>query len=550
LAKIQRNQPCVCGSGLKFKKCCGKHAGSPSPFRDAEHERAFQQALRKMEAERIQRENRQGLGKGIISASLNGYRIVAVGNRVHFSKDWRTFQDFLRQYLIDLLGREWFQAESDRPDLERHPIVRWFHQAIADSNRFHTKVGSLLVGPMTGAQRAFINLAYNLYLIAHHAEPTQEAQLISSFVERLKSERADDFIGKLFETYAAAAFLKAGFKLAYENESDGRSSHVEFVATYPKTGAKFSVEVKTRNRSSIEDGPIDEIKRLRVGNKLNKALSKSAEHTRVVMIEINVPDVVTEPSVIDGWPRAALDQIRAVQKIPAPDGNEKPSAYVLVTNHSFHNNLDAINGSTQVIATGCRIPDFGPDVGFNRLKDLLESQERHKEMLALLDSMKAHYEIPSTFDGENPEFAFAPEDAPPRLKFGEIYLIPDAGGKEIPARLYDAVVSEQEKAVTGVYETLDGVHVMARTPMTELEMAAWKRHPDTFFGELRPLPPKPTNWLELAQFFHNTYKSTPREKLLEWMKDANDIEYLKAVSQADLAILYCERLGWGAANKA
>jgi hypothetical protein len=144
---------------------------------------------------------------------------------------------------------------------------------------------------MTGAQRAFITLAYNLYLIAHHAEPTRVAQLTSSFVERLKSERADDFIGKLFETYAAAAFLKAGFDLVYENESDGRSSHVEFVATYPKNGAKFSVEVKTRNRSSIEDGPIDEIRRLRVGDKLNKALSKRAEHTRVVMIEINVPDV-------------------------------------------------------------------------------------------------------------------------------------------------------------------------------------------------------------------------------------------------------------------
>ncbi|SDS16772.1 hypothetical protein SAMN05444158_1217 [Bradyrhizobium canariense] len=499
-----------------------------------------------MEAERVQRENQQGLGKGIISASLNDHRIVAVGNTVYFSKSWRTFQDFLREFLIGLLGREWFQAESDKPNLERHPIVRWYHQAIADSNRLHTKVGNLLVGPMTGAQRAFINLAYNLYLIAHHAEPTQVARLTASFVDRLKSERADDFIGKLFETYAAAAFLKAGFTLAYENESDGRSSHVEFVATYPRTGAKFSVEVKTRNRSSIEDGPVDEIKRLRVGNKLNKALSKSAEHTRVVMIEINVPDVVTDPSATDGWPRAALDQIRAIEKSPAPDGSEKPSAYVMVTNHTFHNNLGVINASTQVIATGCRIPDFGPDVGFNRLKDVLDSQVRHKEMLALLDSMKTHYEIPSTFDGENPEFAFAPEDPPPRLTFGEIYLIPDAEGKEIPARLRDASVLEQEKAVMGVYETLDGVHLIVRTPMTESEIAAWKRHPDTFFGEVRPLPQKANNWLELAQFFLNTYKSTPREKLLEWMKGANDIEYLKTLSQADLAILYCERLGWGA----
>jgi hypothetical protein len=80
----------------------------------------------------------------------------------------------------------------------------------------------------------------------------------------------------------------------------------------------------------------------------------------------------------------------------------------------------------------------------------------------------------------------------PRLTFGQIYLIPDGEGKEIPARLYDAQVLEEEKAVMGVYETLDGVHMMARTPMTELEIVAWKRHPDTFFGELRPIQQKVT----------------------------------------------------------
>ena len=33
-----------------------------------------------------------------------------------------------------------------------------------------------------------------------------------------------------------------------------------------------------------------------------------------------------------------------------------------------------------------------------------------------------------------------------RQGFGETYLIPDAEGKEIPARLYDAVVLEREQA--------------------------------------------------------------------------------------------------------
>ncbi len=397
---------------------------------------------------------------------------------------------------------------------------------------------------MTGAQRAFINLAYNLYLIAHHAEPEVAPKLVASFVERLKSERSDDFVGKLFETYAAAAFLKAGFHLSYENEKDGSSSHVEFVATFPATGKKFSVEVKSRNRAPSEEGATDEVKRLRVGNKLAKALAKQALHARVVFIEVNVPDTPTD--VLSGWAQAALEQIRGTEKIPQPDGSVKPPAYVIVTNHAFHNNLGAVTANTQVLAAGCQIPDFGADVAFSRLKDVLESHERHKEMLALIDSMREHYEIPSTFDGENPEFAFGEAGAPARLKIGETYLVPDHTGREIPARLTNGIVIEEEKAAMCIHETLSGHSFMIRTPLTDNELAAWRLHPDTFFGEVQPQNRRAKNWLELSMFFYETYKTTPKEKLLEWMEGATDIDYLRSLSQAELAIVYCERLGYGA----
>jgi hypothetical protein len=239
---------------------------------------------------------------------------------------------------------------------------------------------------MTGAQRAFLNLAYNIYLIAHHAEPSEAEVLVAAFITKLKSDRTDDFIGKRFEAYAAAAFLKAGFTLTYEDESNGRTSHVEFVATYPKSGKKFSVEVKSRNRAPNADGGVDDVKRLRVGSKLNRALVKNADHTRVVMIEVNIPDVLAG-GALNGWPQAALDQIRQAEKAPS-DGTQKPNAYVVVTNHAFHNNLDAVAVGVQAVAAGFRIPDFGPNVAFDRLKDALESEERHREMFALLDSMR------------------------------------------------------------------------------------------------------------------------------------------------------------------
>jgi hypothetical protein len=540
MAKNRVNRPCTCGSGKRFRKCCGNpHRLHRSRQRAAERAEIGKRLLRAAEAKRVQREKQQGLGKAIISAEVNNRRVVAVGNRIHHSDSWKTFHDFLRDYLIRLLGPDWFKAETAKPEAQRHPIVRWHEQAHADLARLGTKTGDIVSGPMTGAQRAFLNLAYNLYLIAHHADSAASDELLATFVDRLKSERADDFVGKLFETYAAAAFLKAGFTIVYEDESDGGSSHVEFVATHRETGKKFSVEVKTRNRAVSEDGPTDEIKRLRVASKLNKALTKNASHTRVVVIEINVPDVLTKES-LGGWPQAALDQIRAAERVDAPDGSPKPSAYVLVTNHAFHNNLAAVESGAQVLAVGCRIPDFGPDIGFDRFKAVLESRARHREMFDLMDSLRTHYEIPSTFDGEIPDLAFDPANGVPPLKFGRWYSVPMGDGREVPGQLVEATVMEGK--AYGIYRTTEGTQIMATSPLTEAELAGWERHPDTFFGEIRPTGGRAENWLDLCEFLYQTYRETPRDRLLEFMGGAPDFAYLQGLSQEDLAIEYCERV--------
>jgi hypothetical protein len=101
MAKIARNQPCQCGSGKKFKHCHGGiHAAATSaralpPDFDAE----LQRRLRQIEAKRVQREKQQGLGRPIVSTAFAGHRMVAVGSTVHYSKQWRTFHDFLRSGL-------------------------------------------------------------------------------------------------------------------------------------------------------------------------------------------------------------------------------------------------------------------------------------------------------------------------------------------------------------------------------------------------------------------------------------------------------------------
>ena len=378
--------------------------------------------------------------------------------------------------------------------------------------------------------------------------PTQQS--CKAISHKLKSASAGNVTGALFETYAAAAFLKAGFYLDFEAEKGAAATrpHVEFVANYPKTGKKFSVEVKAKDRSTgssaENNSEQDDIKRLRVGDKLRAALAKHADHTRIVMIEINVPDLL-DPATekerqLTGWPAAALEQIRYQEQMPFGDGREKPMAYVVVTNHAFHSNLDAIDTALQVFATGFKIHDFCPDVPFNGYYAARQARARHAEVFTLLQSLKTHYEIPSSFDGEIPELAFGGE-ARFRLRFGRWYNVPTADGKEIPGRLYEASVDEVGKQAIGAYELATGEHVLVKSPLSDAELAAYRRYPETFFGEIRAVNKPATTLEELCDFFFENHKNFSKEQLLEALKQAPDYGRLLHAEQKELAAIYAER---------
>ena len=543
MAAVGRNQPCPCGSGQKYKRCHGAYTVRESRLHSDKLGAAFDRRMKQVNALNARREKQQGLGRPIIAAKLRDHQMVAVGKRVHFSTKWHTFHDFLRDHLFGLLGKEWGEAELVKAPEKRHRILQWFDQATEHALLTGTKTGEVYTAPMTGAARAFVNLAYNVYLIAHHTEKDGDS-IVRGYIERLKSMRADDFAGALFETYAAAAFLKAGFTLAFENEKDGSVSHVEFVALYPKTGKRFSIEVKARGRAAgVGAEDVDDVKRLRVANKLNKALGKKAAHTRVVMIEINVPEAVTS---YEGWPAAAMEQIRYNEKSDFPGGEKKPGAYVFVTNHAFHNNLTVPDAGLQVLATGFHIPGFGPDAPHSSYKGVLEARARHVEMFALLRSMQTHYEIPSTFNGEMPQLTFQNSSDLPRLQIGRTYLVPTEDGRQVPGRLYDAVVQEEQKQVVGCYELETGITALARCPISDAELAAYRAYPETFFGEIRRPTRHAETLVDWCDFFYDTYKDTPRDKLLEWMTGAPDIERLRTLPQEDLAIIICERWAYNA----
>ena len=95
--KIRRNDPCPCGSGKKFKKCClGKRSvkREPQSLIKKLPEDIKMKILRHQNEEKIRKEE-FGEVRPIVHADFKGHKFVAVGNRLIYSQNWKTFPDFL-----------------------------------------------------------------------------------------------------------------------------------------------------------------------------------------------------------------------------------------------------------------------------------------------------------------------------------------------------------------------------------------------------------------------------------------------------------------------
>lgn len=514
--KIGRNDPCPCGSGRKYKKCHG--GGAEVPENSVAQVR---RVIEELQAATSQREKQQGLGRPIISASFEGYHFVAVGPGLYYSREWQTFHDFLLDYIKDILGPEWGTVELKKELENRHPILQWYQLVCEYRKANLVTPGQVHTAPMTGVVAAYLGLAYNLYLLAHNAK------IQRALVNRLKNK--DQFRGAYYETFVAAAFIKAGFTLEFEDESDGARSHCEFTATCQKTGAKFSVEAKARTPGKAH---VD------VGNQLYAALAKEALHTRIVFIDLNVPDDVTEstPVLLE-----ALTGLRSREGSLTVHDDPAPAAYVIVTNHPYQFSLETLHFRCSALAEGFKIPDFKVDAEPVTIREAIMARNKHKEVLQLMDSIREHYEIPSTFDGDIPQLAFG--QTSPRLRIGQKYMVPGDEG-DVTGELVDAVVMEPEKRAFGIYRLESGQTIIAACPLTDDELAAYKRYPETFFGVYKRQTRKTEDPLELFDFFYETYRRAPRATLLRFLEGQPDYESLKDRTQEELAVTYCERMVW------
>ena len=529
MGKIGRNEPCPCGSGVKYKRCHGNSANPPRQPRPRipmdEIERLFRM---KREEEKL-RERQQGRGKHIITAMLGEHRLVAVGNTLYHSDKWKTFEDFLFSYLATKLGTEWGEQELAKPLEERHTVLQWFDAVTKLRSIGVATSDGLVATPMTGAVACYLGLAYNLYLLEHNVE------LQERYLGRLRDPR--NFQGAYYELIVSSVLIRAGFTLVLEDEADQNSKHCEFSAVSKTTGKKYWVEAKMRAVSGVfgktdADGvkPTERDPTKNMTGHINAALQKPADDERLIFVDLNA-----EANNVDGvpdWGPMAVQRLDAKER----DLREGQAAYIFVTNLPFHLQPDSTDLNRAALAFGLGIPDFSKPQR-RSLAETYKLEQKHIDAHEIMDGLKGYPVFPDTFDGK-----LRSDSAGRNIKIGETYLFTDVGDPPgTVGKVTTAVVSEPEGSAWVGIATPDGKNMILKQPMTPEQIEDYKRHPNLFFGEESHNGGNIDDPYLMFKWLLKTYQKTPKEKLLEFMQGAGEMANLQNLSQEELALIYCEQ---------
>lgn len=283
MAKIGRNQPCPCNSGKKFKHC---HGGLDAPpVLDPRIQQAMMQAIQNQQAQELVRTAQQGHGRPILSAEMNGQRVVFVGKQVLSRPvaNWRFFNDFLIDFLKDKMNLAWGKRESEKAT-DFHPIIRWLRKLQAQHDATPVSGGAKLMNKM-GFSSALSHLGYALYLIQHHDE------IPKKLLERLRDIRT--FLPAYYEALAGAAFAVAGFSLKCLETKKSAESVAEFEVTSKQSGKRYLVEAKRKDGWPIKTDDLaseefkKELERF-VRGRLHAASKKKLQNA-IYWIELSIP---------------------------------------------------------------------------------------------------------------------------------------------------------------------------------------------------------------------------------------------------------------------
>jgi hypothetical protein len=273
----------------------------------------------------------------------NGVRFVQVGDTIYHSspggKPWKYTTDLLNCLAELVLGRDWILSESRKPPEDQHQIVQLHSALFRQLKNASTDHNGDFVFSPCGAANYFYSLAYDLFVL-------QDVGLLNeSVLQRLKDRQ--QFQGARHEIFVAATFARAGFRIEYEDESDGTTKHSEFLATHADSGATVAVEAKSRHRQGVLNfdagGKRTSNPKADVIKLLNKALSKATlskanqnpiTKPYVIFIDLNLP-----PSAGSAFEKPWFKDLKSgIDRQLGEATPAKPDVFnmLVFTNHPFH----------------------------------------------------------------------------------------------------------------------------------------------------------------------------------------------------------------------
>ncbi|MCV0380539.1 hypothetical protein [Nitratireductor sp.] len=373
---------CECGSGKAYSVCHGHYLANMdlmSPTCRSLERLGFDQAI-------VAGQRREyGCGRPMETWFQEGVRYVRVGRTTYHSKSWNSFVDFLLAFTRHKFGNGWHDSQQSLPITAQHPVYQQFAEINAAHRAQSPDDRQLVSVRATGRINALLALAYDLYLCEHNQAIPKE------LLRRLRNAR--EYEGALYEAHLVGLFSRAGFRIEFEDEKDKRRTHCEFTATNLGTGRKFSVEAKSVTSLSARAGNTDRPPNVR--GKLFEALSKRADHSRIIFIELNRH---IEPGEgVAEWAHHLVEQIsEAEQDMRLSDGKEPDPAYVYITNRPLLVQEQAPTSGYQAAAMGFHVSDFPPERG-GHLLNMQHARMKHIEAYQLFCAMHQTNPTPQQF---------------------------------------------------------------------------------------------------------------------------------------------------------
>lgn len=326
--KLGRNDPCHCGSGKKYKKCC------------LITEQTANAQIRNAPPNSISTRHQaiEGLKLPIPRSEVfQGRRYRAIWDEVHGRPEKETFHDFLLWLMQETLGRDWIAQQKALQHDKRHVLVAWlesFKNLATHPLRLQKGI-YVTSGPM----KAALMLAYDLYILQ------VARKLPAAVLNRLKNR--EEFQGARYELAVASIFARADFEIKWLS-TNRPDRHCEFTARHKRTGTEISIEAKSRQRPGVlhKSGSFDETKDVKAGV---RQLYESARgqgtpgQPFVIFVDVNRPTDNLPPPEPDTLSVASnrvdwMDEIETMLREDwSIDGRlPSPDTLVVVTNYCPH----------------------------------------------------------------------------------------------------------------------------------------------------------------------------------------------------------------------